>query len=105
MRVLGVVRLPDSILLELLVVFGELLLLTDRVDIEGRDGCVALFELLRELCLLPELLEEDREDDDLRLCLAAKTGSDKITAPSIISTNFRLNPGSFMIKSRTNYNR
>jgi hypothetical protein len=53
--------------------------------------------------LLRELLEDDRELDDLLLLLDAKTGSDKITVPSImISTNFRLNPASFMIKSRTN---
>jgi hypothetical protein len=77
---------------------------TDRLGIEDRDGWESLFEPLRELCLLPELLEDDRELDDLLLLLDAKTGSDKITAPSIIiSTNFRLNPDSFMIKSRTNY--
>jgi len=70
---------------------------------EERDDWETLFELLRELCLLPELLEDDRELDDLLLLLDAKTGSDKITAPSIIiSTNFSLNPDFFIIKSRTN---
>jgi hypothetical protein len=69
----------------------------------GRDGRESLPELLRELCLLPELFEDDLELDDLLLLLDAKTGSDKITAPSImISTNFRFNPASFMIKSRIN---
>ena len=59
-------------------------------------------ELLRELCLLPELLDDDRDDDDLlRLFLDAKTGSVNITAPSItMSANLRFNLDSFMIKSR-----
>ncbi len=96
------IRLGDSILLELLLDPRELLLdrETDRLDIEDREDCEPLLELLRELCLPPELLD----DDDLLLLLDAKTGSAKITAPSIIiSTNFRLNPDSFMIKSRTTF--
>jgi hypothetical protein len=57
--------------------------------------------LFRELCLLPELFDDDRDEDDLLLFLDAKTGWAKITAPSIImSTNFRFNLDSFMIKSR-----
>jgi hypothetical protein len=76
---------------------------TERLDIEDRDEWESLFELLRELCLLPELFEDDLDDDDLLFLLDAKTGSIKITAPSIIiSTNFCLNLDSFMIKSRTN---
>ena len=61
-----------------------------------------LFELLRELCLLPELLEDDRELDDLLLLLDAIKGSFKIIAPStIMSINFRINPDSFIVESRT----
>ncbi len=101
---LGVVWFLDPILLELLVVFRELLppdREIDRLDIEGRDDWLALLELLRELCLLVELLEDDLDDDDLRPFLDANAGSAKITAPSIIiSTNLRLNPNIFMIKPR-----
>ena len=62
-----------------------------------------LFELLRELCLLPELLEDDRELDDLLLLLDAIKGSFKIIAPStIMSINFRINPDSFIVESRMN---
>jgi hypothetical protein len=104
--VLKFIRLGDSILLELLLDPRELLLdrETDRLDIEDREDCEPLLELLRELCLPPELLEDDLDDDDLLLLLDAKTGSAKITAPSIIiSTNFRLNPDFFMIKSRITF--
>jgi hypothetical protein len=108
LRVLGVVRLGDSALLELLVVPREWLLLDremDRIDMEERDDWETLFELLRELCLLPELLPElfddDLDWDCLRLVLDAKAGSTKIIAANIImNANFRFNPCSFMIKSR-----
>jgi hypothetical protein len=97
---LGVCRLPGSILLELLFVPREILLFglgVDLVDIEGRvdDG------LLRELCLLAELLDDDLDEDDLRPCLCANTGSVKITVPNIITNiKFRLNLNFFIIKSR-----
>lgn len=72
---------------------------------EERDDWETLFELLRELCLLPELLlelfDDDLDVDCLRLVLDANAGSTKITAASTnINTNFRFNPGSFIIKSR-----
>jgi hypothetical protein len=106
--VFGAVRFCGSILLGFLLVLSELLLgrETDLLDMEGRDGGLTLFELLRELDLLPELLEDDRELDldDLPPLFDARTGSTRITTPSIIiSTKFRLNPASFIIKSRTNY--
>jgi len=54
--------------------------------------------------MLPELLDDDLELEDLLLSRDAKAGSDTITAPSImISTNFCLNPACFIIKPRTNY--
>jgi hypothetical protein len=104
--VFGAVRFCGSILLGFLLVLSELLLgrEIERLDMEGRDGRLTLFELLRELDLLPELLEDDLELDDLLPLLDARPGSTRITTPSIIiSTKFRLNPASFIIKSRTNY--
>jgi len=104
LRVLGVILFCGSILLELLLIPRELLLdrETELLDIEGRDGWLTLFELLRELDLLPELLDDDRELDDLPPLCDARTGSARITTPSIvISTKFRLNLDSLIIKSRT----
>lgn len=93
-----------SILLELLFAPRKLLLLdrgVDLVDIEGPDDGEILFELLRGLCLLVELLDEDLGVDGLRPCLDASTGSTKITAPhTITSIKFRLNLDFFIIKSR-----
>jgi hypothetical protein len=97
---LGEIRLEESILLELLVVPREILPLereVERVDMEGRE---ALFELLRELCLLPELLDDDLEDDCLRPCLDAETGSAKIIATrAIMSTIFCIILDFFIITS------
>jgi hypothetical protein len=97
---LGEIRLEESILLELLVVPREILPLereVGRVEMEGRE---ALFELLRELCLLPELLDDDLEDDCLRPCLDAETGSAKIIATrAIMSTIFCIIPDFFIITS------
>lgn len=101
---LGFVRFPISILVELLFVLLEILLFgrgIDLVDIEGRDDGDTLFELLRELCLLAEPLDDDLDVDDLRPCLDANTGSVKITATSTTtSIKFRLNLDFFIIKSR-----
>jgi hypothetical protein len=99
--VLGVARLDGQLLLELRAVLPEILPLdrgTERVEMEGRD---ALFELLRELCPLAELLADDLDDDCLRPCLDAETGSAKITAArAITSASFCFNPDLFMIAPR-----
>jgi hypothetical protein len=70
----------------------------ERVEMEGREP---LFELLRELCLPAELLDDDLDDDCLRPCLDAETGSAKITATRVImSTIFCIIPDFFIIASQ-----
>ena len=65
---------------------------------EGREP---LFGLLRELCLLPELLDDDLDDDCLRPCLDAETGSARIIAArAIMSTIFCIIPDFFIIASQ-----
>jgi hypothetical protein len=94
--VLGDIRLEGSMLLELLVVPREILLLKREVERLDMEGLEPLFELLRELCLLPELLD----DDCLRPCLDAETGSAKIIAARVImSTIFCIIPDFFIVAS------
>jgi hypothetical protein len=117
-RVLRVVPRPGTVFRELLDVRGDMLMPLldpelDREDMLDRDGGALLRELDTELPLLPELLLlaelpllpelfDDDPDDDLRLFLAADTGSISITTPSTISSiNVRFGFDSFIIISRT----
>ena len=100
MRIFGDIRLSGSILLELLVVPREILPLdrkVERVEMEGREP---LFELLRELCLPVELLDDDLDDDCLRPCLDAETGSARIIATrAIMSSIICIIPDFFTVAS------